>query len=104
MYARGRKEGSAMQIGDLTARSSVPAKSIRYYESVGLLPSPARATNNYRQYRATDVERLRFIASARSLGFAPGEIAAILAARDGASRRRAASSGHRTLRPGVGHA
>jgi len=71
-----------MQIRELAAQSGVAAKTIRYYESVGLLPSPARAANNYRQYRATDVERLRFIASARSLGFALTEIADILAARD----------------------
>ncbi len=69
-----------MQIGELAAQSGVPAKTIRYYESVGLLPPPARAANNYREYQAMDVERLRFIASARSLSFALGEIADILAA------------------------
>lgn len=71
-----------MQIGELAAQSGVAAKTIRYYESVGLLPPPARAANTYRQYRAADVERLRFIASARSLGFTLTEIADILAARD----------------------
>jgi DNA-binding transcriptional MerR regulator len=71
-----------MHIRDLAAQSGVPAKTIRYYESIGLLPLPARATNNYRRYRAADVERLRFIASARSLGFTLTEIADILAARD----------------------
>lgn len=76
------KGGTTMQIGDLAAQSGVPAKTIRYYETVGLLPPPARAANNYRQYRATDVARLRFIASARGLGIGLTEIAAILAARD----------------------
>ena len=71
-----------MQIGDLATQSGVTAKTIRYYESVGLLPPPQRAANNYRHYQASDVERLRFIASARSLGFALREIVEILAARD----------------------
>ena len=76
------KKGTTMQIGDLAAESGVPAKTIRYYESVGLLPLPARAANNYRQYRASDIARLRFIASARGLGIGLTEIATILAARD----------------------
>lgn len=71
-----------MHIGDLAAQSGVSAKTIRYYESVGLLPPPARADNNYRQYHTTDVKRLRFIASARSLGFTISAIADILAARE----------------------
>ena len=71
-----------MQIGDLVAQSGVPAKTIRYYESIGLLPPPARAANNYRRYQPTDVERLHFIASSRSLGIRLGDIAEILAARD----------------------
>ncbi|HEY4721193.1 MAG TPA: heavy metal-responsive transcriptional regulator, partial [Anaerolineae bacterium] len=60
----------------------VPTKTIRYYESIGLLPPAQRAANNYRQYTPADVERLRFIASARSLGFSLDDIAEILAARD----------------------
>lgn len=71
-----------MQIRDLVRASGVPAKTIRYYESIGLLPPPERAANNYRRYHPTDVERLRFIASARSLGVGLGDIAQILAARD----------------------
>lgn len=59
-----------MQISELARQSGVPAKTIRYYESVGLLSAPARADNNYRSYEAAVLERLRFIASARSLGFA----------------------------------
>jgi DNA-binding transcriptional MerR regulator len=71
-----------MQIRDLVRASGVSAKTIRYYESIRLLPPPERATNNYRRYQPADVERLRFIASARSLGVGLGDIAEILAARD----------------------
>ncbi len=71
-----------MQIRDVARASGVPAKTIRYYEAIGLLPPPERSENNYRHYQAADVERLRFIGSARSLGFSLGELAEVLAARD----------------------
>ena len=66
-----------MFIHELAAQTGVPTKTIRYYESIGLLPPARRAVNNYRQYTVADVERLRFIASARSLGFSPDDIASI---------------------------
>jgi DNA-binding transcriptional MerR regulator len=71
-----------MFIQELAKRSGVPAKTIRYYESIGLLPEPQRAENNYRQYATEAVERLSFIVSARSLGFSLAEISQFLAARD----------------------
>lgn len=71
-----------MQIRDLARKSSVPAKTIRYYESLGLLPPPARSVNNYRQYEPCAVERLHFIVSTRSLGLSLAEISELLAARD----------------------
>lgn len=71
-----------MVIRELAQLTGVPAKTIRYYESIGLLPRPKRAANNYRQYTPADVERLQFIASARALGFSLDDIAEILAARD----------------------
>jgi len=71
-----------MVIHELAKQAGVPAKTIRYYESIGLLPNPKRAANNYRQYTPADGERLRFIASARGLSFSLADIAEILAARD----------------------
>ncbi|MBI5291376.1 MAG: heavy metal-responsive transcriptional regulator [Chloroflexi bacterium] len=71
-----------MLIHDLAKQTGVPAKTIRYYESIKLLPRPERAANNYRQYAPAEAERLRFIASARSLGFSLDDVAEILAARD----------------------
>ena len=71
-----------MFIHELAQQTGVPAKTIRYYESIGLLPHPQRAANNYRQYTPTDIERLRFIAGLRSLDFSLNDIAEILAARD----------------------
>ncbi len=50
-----------MQIKELTRRTSVRDKTIRYYESIGVLPEPARQPNGYREYDEADVERLKNI-------------------------------------------
>jgi DNA-binding transcriptional MerR regulator len=71
-----------MQIRDVVQHTGVPAKTIRYYEQIGLLPPPARTANNYRRYEPAVIDRLRFIVSARSLGLALADIAEILIARD----------------------
>ncbi|MBI3943131.1 MAG: heavy metal-responsive transcriptional regulator [Chloroflexi bacterium] len=71
-----------MLIRDLAKMTGVPSKTIRYYEMEGLLPPPSRAANGYRCYSEADVDRLRFIASARSLGFSLADIAEVLAFRD----------------------
>ncbi len=70
------------QIGELSERTGVPSKTIRYYEAIGLLPEPQRADNGYRVYGPDDVERLQFIRRARALDFALDEIAEILAFRE----------------------
>ena len=70
-----------MLIRELAQRTGVSTKTIRYYESVGLLPCPQRASNHYRLYTEADVELLRFIIGARSLGYPVTEIAQFLAGR-----------------------
>jgi MerR family transcriptional regulator, copper efflux regulator len=71
-----------MQITELAECAGVSSKTIRYYESIDLLPPPQRDANNYRRYGDGDVERLQFIASARRLGLSLADIAAFLALRD----------------------
>lgn len=58
-----------MAIGGLSRKTGVKVPTIRYYESVGLLPVPPRTEGNRRLYDAKVVERLRFIRHARELGF-----------------------------------
>lgn len=72
----------AMQIKELAQRAGVAESAIRYYESIGLLPEPARQPNGYRNYGEEDVERLQFVAGARRLDFNLDDIAEILALRD----------------------
>ncbi|MFV1949055.1 MAG: MerR family transcriptional regulator [Anaerolineales bacterium] len=71
-----------MEIRELSAQTNVPPKTIRYYEEIGLLPSPARKPNGYRQYFKPDVQRLKLVAGARRLDISLIEIQEILDMRD----------------------
>ena len=55
-------------IGQVAKTTGVAARTIRYYEQMGILPAPSRTASGYRQYDQPAVERLRFIGRARSLG------------------------------------
>lgn len=67
-----------MNIGKAGRRSGLPAKTIRYYEEIGLI-APARRDNDYRDYGDRELHELRFIASARRLGFTIDQIRHLLA-------------------------
>jgi len=71
-----------MQINEFAEAVNVPATTIRYYESIGLLPPPRRLGNGYRDYEEQDIDRLQLIAGARTLGLSLDDIAEILALRD----------------------
>lgn len=71
-----------MLIGEVAGRSGVSAKTIRYYESLDLLPPPARADNGYRSYDESILTRLAFIRSAQASGLTLGEIRGVLGFRD----------------------
>ncbi|MCB2224504.1 MAG: heavy metal-responsive transcriptional regulator [Actinobacteria bacterium] len=70
-----------MRIGELAALTSVPTKTIRYYEGIGVLPPAERGPNGYRTYDTDDVERLRFIKDAQATGLTLDEIATVLRLR-----------------------
>jgi DNA-binding transcriptional MerR regulator len=65
-------------IGDLAARSGVKVPTIRYYEQTGLIDPPARTAGNQRRYGKQALNRLRFIAHARAMGFSMDSLKAML--------------------------
>ncbi|MGR3494820.1 Cu(I)-responsive transcriptional regulator [Citreimonas sp.] len=67
-----------MNIGEVAAKAGLPAKTIRYYEEIGLV-TPARDSNGYRAFRSTDVHKLAFLARARALGFSIEDCRMLLA-------------------------
>lgn len=66
-----------MNIGEASGATGLPAKTIRYYEDIGLI-KPDRAANGYRDYGGKDVHRLAFIQRSRSLGFTIDECRSLL--------------------------
>ena len=77
-----------MNIGDAAKQSGLPAKTIRYYEDIGLV-APGRAGNGYRDFSGTDLHKLAFVQRARSLGFSIEECRALLSLYDDRDRASA---------------
>jgi len=77
-----------MNIGQAAAASGVPAKTMRYYEEIGLVV-PDCNDNGYRRFSDADVHRLRFLRRARSLGFGIDECRLLLSLYD--DKRRASA-------------
>jgi DNA-binding transcriptional MerR regulator len=71
-----------MLIGELAVRSGVAAKTLRYYEDIGVIDAPERSAGGYRLYGEEVLPRLEFIRSAQALGLSLGEIRGIVALRD----------------------
>jgi DNA-binding transcriptional MerR regulator len=71
-----------VQIKQLSRRTGLPEKTIRFYEAVGVLPPPKRRPNGYREYGEADVARVRFVAGLRRLDFSLDDVGEILAMRD----------------------
>jgi DNA-binding transcriptional MerR regulator len=87
-----------LRIHEAAAEVGLTARSVRYYEEVGLLRPAARSEGDYRLYDETDVERLRFIKGLRDdAGFSLAEIAQLL--EDEAARERGHAAFHATTDP-----
>ena len=69
---------AAMSIGEIAQRAGLPAKTIRYYEEIGLV-RPLRDTNGYRAFLPKDLHKLTFLARARTLGFSIEDCRILLA-------------------------
>ena len=68
-----------MKISQLAKTTNVASKTIRYYEEIGLLPEAYRNDNGYREYSASDIERLVFIRRCRELQIPLEQIKTLIA-------------------------
>jgi MerR family copper efflux transcriptional regulator len=77
-----------MNIGDAARRTGLPAKTIRYYEEIGLV-RPDRDANGYRSFGDRECHRLAFVGRARALGFTVADCRSLLALYDDEARASA---------------
>lgn len=75
-----------MRIGELAEQGAVTTKTVRYYESIGLLAEPQRTSSGYRDYSTEAVERLIFVRDAQSSGLTLAEIASVLELKSAGER------------------
>lgn len=88
-----------LRIQEVAAEVGLTARSIRYYEEIGLLEPAARSDGDYRLFDASDLERLRFIKSLRDdAGFSLAQVGQLL--EDEAARERNRERYHQTSDPG----
>ncbi len=71
-----------MRIGEVAEASGVPAKTLRYWEQVGVLAEPARTPAGYRDYDPAVLDRIRFVRGGQAVGLTLGELREIVAFRD----------------------
>ena len=76
----------ALTIGQVARRTGVTAKTIRFYEGVGVLPAPTRTAAGYRQYSDEGVQQLLFIRRARALGLPLRHLKALTSVLNGGLR------------------
>ncbi|WP_084102386.1 heavy metal-responsive transcriptional regulator [Demequina sp. NBRC 110051] len=71
-----------MKISELAGRAGVSAKTVRYYESIGLLDDPGRTASGYRDYDEDALKRLTFVRDAQAAGLSLKESGQILEMKD----------------------
>ena len=71
-----------MRIGELGKKADCLVQTVRFYESEGLLPEPARSEGNFRLYDGVHLQRLLFIRRCRAKDMTLDEIRQLLNLRD----------------------
>lgn len=75
-----------LTIGDLAKATGTKVPTIRYYEEIGLLPTPARSAGNYRIYGERHLHRLTFVRRCRELGLCLEQVRELLGLADDEER------------------
>lgn len=70
------------RIGELGKKADCLVQTVRFYESEGLLPEPARSEGNFRLYDEVHLQRLLFIRRCRAKDMTLDEIRQLLNLRD----------------------
>jgi MerR family transcriptional regulator, mercuric resistance operon regulatory protein len=71
-----------LRSGELARLAGVSTDTLRHYERKGLLARPRRSPNGYREYPASDLDRVRLVRGALGIGFTLDELARFLSVRD----------------------
>jgi DNA-binding transcriptional MerR regulator len=71
-----------MRIGEIANRSGVTVDTVRFYERLGVLPSPEREPSGYRDYAPATVERIQLTRELQAIGFTLNDVIDALAAHD----------------------
>lgn len=82
MATKSQNTQHTRKIGEISAQSDVPIRTIRYYEALGLIQSSTRTQGGFRLFSEDVLPRLAFIRRAQGLGFRLDEIKHILAIHD----------------------
>ncbi|RSN23481.1 heavy metal-responsive transcriptional regulator [Amycolatopsis sp. WAC 04169] len=82
MRTEATKALTTLTMSQVTSRAGVRPDTVRYYERIGLLPTPARTTGAHRRYDEDVIDRLRFIRGTQRLGLTLTEIGDLLSVRD----------------------
>ena len=77
-----------MNIVEVSERSGLPPKTIRYYEDINLV-RPLRSDNGYRSFRESDIHKLAFLGRARALGFSIEDCRTLLSLYEDETRESA---------------
>jgi DNA-binding transcriptional MerR regulator len=70
---------NAVTIGELSARTGVPVRTLRFYVDVGVLPLAGRTESGYRIFGADAVARARLVRTLRELGVGLTDVKRVLA-------------------------
>src|ERR687891_2253836 len=71
-----------MKIGEIAKQAGVTVDTVRFYERVGVLPTPERTESGYRDYEPATVERIQLTRELQAIGFTLADAVDALAAHD----------------------
>lgn len=75
---------TALKIGEVVRLAGVPAKTLRYYEGIGLISPAGRTASGYRLYGWRELEQIEFVRRAKLMGLSLDEIRGLVeSAEDG---------------------